>query len=673
MGACEVYWRTMQGEVNKFWFSKVYGIQQCRHFSEKLFRKQLLRKVGPAWFQELAENQTNAVDSIFDAVSDNELGEQFELCHQALKTLGLEPLPIKSDLVSAIQFSQGNDLAFFWFLYDKVYNACPITSSKQTFSLNERLILSSICHLDMMSTLRELDRILPPVKKKPKKRTVSIACQPVKYLCPYDEPTPKPKLQPLRCITEPKRIHPKFAIYRRYKDSCYVIRNETNRWFAEKNLMASESRNIAREIICEEIKKIVDGNFDREAVMNGLCEKHRTEATKFNRMMRRVLTELSQPNPERAIEDKLEDYDIFERGIIYGVQVELTKFEDEFRDLSDSREKRVIAETILRQIIEQAAELKYIHLCEKCEDCCEEKRKLMPSVTQVEACKSETESSEPSEDDEVKFFHRPTTLLPCRFDYENIFSSKFLNDCGAVKNSINAVLKLDKHLTEDNAIMACLRDMWRNEMKAWNEKQVRVTREKEEYPFRACGKIGKNKRKVFCLLRVAIDLMRKNPKFVLVSFPDVERLPILRTWILLRYGFRFDDAYNEKLWKVNKVNQSRIVDERFFPEIEVPKVESFGAQGPSICYDKVIKNSKIVRSNFEACSIFLLFLSTQRDAWIKNYFHTINTKAIEANRLLWSTMEPLMCDTERMRQIFYAYMSPRLHDCERTIMNQQIG
>lgn len=88
-----------------------------------------------------------------------------------------------------------------------------------------------------------------------------------------------------------------------------------------------------------------------------------------------------------------------------------------------------------------------------------------------------------------------------------------------MKNSINAALQLDKHLTEDNAITVCLQDMWQLELKLWNEKRQNELEEKQQRVVADCDKIGKSKQKVFNLLSKGISLMRKNPKFVLASMP----------------------------------------------------------------------------------------------------------------------------------------------------------
>lgn len=580
--------------------------------------KYMATQIGPAWFQELSSSQIAAANLIFSAVSFDSDEVQLERCRNALSAIGLDPLPKKFDLLTAIQFSRNNDLAFLWFLYDSVYNSCDDIASKKHFPLNERLILSSICHLDMMTTMRELDRVLPKPAVKPKpQQSFSTPRKAIKYATPYDEPVPKPKPQQDRFYEPPQRQHPKFEIYRNYKNPCYIIQNETNRWYAQEKLLPSESRNIAKAIVCEQINKVADQKFDREKVLNGLCEKHRVEATKFNQIMMKVLNDPMNIHSD----ENLKDCDPFERGIIYGIQLELAKTEKEFHDVAEKYQKQVIVKTMLRQIVENAADLKFIHLCEKCEKCILSK-KLYRDIVKVNeqeevSIEPTDEIPQPKDKNQIKFFRRSSISSPFEFDYEKIFATSFLNDCGVVKNSINIALELDKNLTEDNAITVCLQDMWQLELKLWNEKRQKELEENQQRVVADCDKIGKSKQKVFNLLSRGITLMRKNPKFVLASLPDAHRLPILREWILHRFGFRYSLKDNEEKWKQNKFYRDRLEAAGIVPRLEVPSLKMFGIKKPrpDMSYDVALKHAKKVTENLRKS--FLRSFSQ----FIQNFHH----------------------------------------------------
>lgn len=554
----------------------------------------LRKDVGPAWFQELSETQMFAANLIFNAVSDGFEQVQNKKCRQLLTSLGLEPLPSKADLVKAIKISRGSDLAFLWFLYDSVYNLCDDLSPAKVYSQNERLLLSCICHLDMETTLRELDRILP--KPKPVRKPKCVARHQKPKLCyelPYDEPVPKPKLQPLRCYQPPRKIQPKFAIYMKYKDPSYVIKNETNRWFAQEKLLPSESKNIARGILCGEIGKVIDQNFDREKVFSSLCEKHRIESEKFHKIMTKMLFDQDNSDSEALSDEYLKDFDRFERGVIYGLQLEISKTEKEFLSVAERHQKQIMMRTLVKQIVEDAADRKFVRYCKNCED-------------YVGGRKSETEKAKDDErqptilekgipENNAKFFRSSTPNSPFTFDYEQIFATSHLEDYGIVKNSINSVLDLEKHLTQDRAIADCIHSMWRLELERWNKK-VRAEEEKRR-AMPSCKEIGKNKRKIFDVLKKGIAWISEEPRFVLASLPEAHCLPILREWAFQRFGVLQTDEDNKKQWKIDKLNRGMLEDMNLFPTIKVPTFHAIGIKKNSISCDEACCKSKLVSSS----------------------------------------------------------------------------
>ena len=528
-------------------------------------------EVGPRWYQELSREQLTAVDRISEAIEDEIEECQFDRCIEVLSVIGLSPLSKKSEILTAIEFSRGNDIAFLWSLYESMFGACAITHSKRIFSYNERLILSSICHLDMILTLRELDKILPKPEMNKKEKCVRKKIKQT-YELPYDEPVPKPKMQPKRFLEPPSWVNPKFELYKNYKNLKFKIKNEESRWFAASGLIPSAENRIARKIICDELYKVVGGNYNRKNVQSSLCEKHRIESSKFNQFMKKM-TERQRDDNE--IEDKLKDLSMFERGIAYGVLCEMKKIEKECRAQEDNREKQVMMKTILRKLAENAADLKYIHLCKNCENCLKNYQNT-PKPIECHQKEPSTVNSQSEDDNQIKFFHRPSPTSPFEFDYEKIFNENFLHDFGVVRNSINAALELDKHLTLDNAITASLRDMWRVEMKLWNEKR----REAKEKFVVDWEKIGKNKQKMFGVLKKAMISMQKNPKFVLVSLPESHRLPFLKEWILKRFGIRYDSNFNEQMWKLNKLQQDKLDSMGIVPKVPVPTIkEALGFKG----------------------------------------------------------------------------------------------
>lgn len=542
----------------------------------------LARQAGPIWFQELSPTQITAADKILDAVSDETEDCQYKRCREVLRDIGLLPLPHSTVIMKSVRLSRGNDLAFLWLLYDMIYGTCEDLKSKKLFVFGERLILSCICHLDMMTTLRELDRVLPKPEKKGEAKCEQIEpskCKAVKYASPYDEPVPKPTLQPKRFYPPLQRRHPLFELYKSYKDPGFVIENEVNRWFAYESgaLVPNEARYIVKRIVCKQIALAVTEKSDRPA----LCGKHREESSKFNQMLRQVLSGKSN------LEEKLKDFDQVDRGIIHEVHHEMDKAQKALQDLNDDRDRKASARMLMQQIVHKAEDLKYMRLCKSCRKCIEPQQNLIECVD---------EGKLPASDEQqIKFFHRPSPSSPLELDYEKIFATAGMDDCGVVRNSINRALGLEKHLTEDNAITVCLKDMWRAELDKWSEKRRQEMEEQQTRVVADCDAIGKSKQKVLGLLLKAIELMRKNPKFVLVQLPNVHRLPILREWILHRFGFRYGEEFIKRQMKVSKYQRDRLDMKGPLSRIDVPSYKALGIKRTRMTMDEASRKIKRVR------------------------------------------------------------------------------
>lgn len=455
---------------------------------------------------------------LFTALIDDGINCQLIRVKHVLIGIGIKPLPPKSQLIKAIKFSRSSDLAFLWFLYDSIYRTADDHCSQKKYSFNERVILSCICHLDMLVTFRELDKILPKPDASCNSREIIQKKHKYSHILP---PKPVPPLD----------------IYEIYKDPFYVIENESNRWFAIEGLVQSESYCIAQKILAEEISKIPKTLQNSKS----LCAQHLKESSKFYQTMKKLTHENQQKD---FLEENHKHLSIFERGIAYGMFVEFQKYEKEFNEKSERIETEIIVKSLLHQVINNSFNRRFIHLCEKCEEMSHpnshEKYEFPSDDDDICNKIPKTSSYDPSI---VKYYQRPSIdgNHPLSFDYEKIFSLDVINDYGVVKNSINTALKLDKYLTVDNAITTCLRDMWRITLKKWNEKRQADIEERQQRVVANCSEFGKNKEKILKLLREAIAIMRKNPKFVLAALPQCHRLPILREWILQRYGFKYID------------------------------------------------------------------------------------------------------------------------------------
>ncbi|KAG5684785.1 hypothetical protein PVAND_013998 [Polypedilum vanderplanki] len=457
-------------------------------FEDKKISKHLKKeklKMKPRWFNNLAVNQVAAANMICLALQRPTIKEQLNCMKHIITALKLKKPPTEKQLTSAIEFSRGNDLAFLWYLYKSVNKSTDEICSQKKFTKNEKIVLSCICHLDMLTTLRQLDKILP----KPSNDRIKNKKNPAKILKPV----------------------PDLKIYEVYEDEFYIIENEENRWFERDFLIPSKQHCWAQRLIMDQIKNL--DQIDREKLF-------RNDAGK----LKEFLKNLEHENEDKCeITKKINHLTNSEQKITCNFDQQLKETEKDFKNNQKKKETQIVAAALVNQCVDDAFNQRFLHLCEKCENPQMERQKL-----QVK------ERSTTYSPNTVKYFHLPSSISDSfKFDYEKIFSLNFLHDQHDVaKKSINAALELNKYLTVDNAITACLRDMWQKKLREWNEKRQAEIEERQHRVVFDCSSGEVDKEAAFKLLQKGIALMRKNSKFLLAALPQSHRLPILKEWIL---------------------------------------------------------------------------------------------------------------------------------------------
>ncbi|XP_054736542.1 uncharacterized protein LOC129243505 [Anastrepha obliqua] len=232
---------------------------------EKEFLTQFMsNKDVPSWYCGTSLFQIEAADELSNSIRDD---VEQETCHRVrhcLNRLGLSPSVANKDLKVLMKLSGGNDLAFLWFLMELYYK----TPGGQYDSINEQIILTSISHLDMITTLRELDRILPPGNaskrqleqrqkrqlnnrtwKTPPRRKVK------KHSSPYFNRLERPIQFGESLALERPDFKVRFLFYDIYKDPNYVPPNEVNRWYA-KHFMQTP-KGITARTLSEYLKELI--------------------------------------------------------------------------------------------------------------------------------------------------------------------------------------------------------------------------------------------------------------------------------------------------------------------------------------------------------------------------------------------------------------------------------
>jgi len=245
-------------------------------------------KLGIAkWFRGTSTFQIKAADDLQNALRDDVEQNTTHRIRAVMQSLGLEP-PMKTRLLRGVmKMSKCNDLAFLFGIMTVFYKK---NKTGKGYSLNEQIIMSTIAHLDMIATLRELDRILPPghISKKQQEildkiearrvRAIKKAMRPrkpkVPAISPYFEKLVRPKFHSTNLGCKMPDITTSSIPYERYLDPHYKIPN-SNRWFATYSLRPSE--RIVRAIIDEEIDKIFcdfECMLQRANNMEIICEYH---------------------------------------------------------------------------------------------------------------------------------------------------------------------------------------------------------------------------------------------------------------------------------------------------------------------------------------------------------------------------------------------------------------
>uniref|UniRef100_A0A1A9X2I2 Uncharacterized protein n=1 Tax=Glossina brevipalpis TaxID=37001 RepID=A0A1A9X2I2_9MUSC len=261
--------------------------------------KRNLRSVGsylrarnvPGWYRALSTFQIKAINALNQSLNDDHDQMTTHRTEHCLGQLGLNP-PVKSDeLRIVLELSKANDLAFLWFLMERHYKKkekCfqneELGNSKRTYTINEQLIMSAISQLDMITTLRELEKWLPPSqtpnyvqRKRAEQKEQKVQLEddkpkkPIskpKYILPYFSKTtcPVPKIPNL--TAKPKDFKVYSPLFEKSKNPNYNVRNEETRWYADRN----------PDNIKEDIAKVYEGfklaNLSIETVEK-LRKRHR--------------------------------------------------------------------------------------------------------------------------------------------------------------------------------------------------------------------------------------------------------------------------------------------------------------------------------------------------------------------------------------------------------------
>lgn len=233
------------------------------------------------WYRGLSAKQRLGCNNLLHSLRDDNAQESTYRVHRCLQRLGLNPMVTSKQIMIIMSISQLNDLAFLWFTWEAYYKQPQDYDTEDArYTVNEQLLLTGIMHLDMMTTMRALDDLLPNREHSKK----SIDMQRARELkqqrqagqalrdqrnpqggsrgqmswdaeeiraSPYLLSQRRPKPYGPSRISQPKSKTIIFPRYEKYRDRMYHIPNESSRWFAtyEPSPVRNEIKRCLSEVL----------------------------------------------------------------------------------------------------------------------------------------------------------------------------------------------------------------------------------------------------------------------------------------------------------------------------------------------------------------------------------------------------------------------------------------
>ncbi|XP_075165188.1 uncharacterized protein LOC142237679 isoform X2 [Haematobia irritans] len=656
---------------------------------ELLLRDFLRKKDIPPWFRGTSIFHLQGTDQLFRAIRDDLEQRTSHRVKTCLYMIGLEPLPSSRELKFLMLLSRGNDLAFLWFLMEWLYK----TPSQNNFSLNEQLICSSICHLDMITTLRELDRILPlaneygirtnKVRRQGQRdyshsfsKTITAKTA---HILPYFEKIQRPQPYGKSLTLNIPHFKVQFNTYSDYADPNHVVQNECNRWYAEYDF--HPGRRVAFNLIQNAVANIFENlgaaNIDSAAIKS-LCGYHKA-LKQIEEQHRCKLKIMFRDKCLRRYFSNCTDTSEHSRRIKETIDAEIKKQMCSFRYQTKTIRRNLIVRTITSGSDQTDAVIG--NYDDKCANTMEDRRicrkchsdndnspygngpeeivvdNLMrtnlddgyiglllsgkfTSQMSLFAKKYLERYDYGYEDDFSKqsqmYFHSPTTNTPYFFDYRKIFLQTAKHNSSDEMNSKMIKKAFLEALDKDIATL--------NELGEAKSKLYLFSSES------ACRQdltsIGvKDKALLDKMLFESFQRMQKNPKFVLAQLPNAHKLPMLREWIARRFG---------KVYSARDRRASFRYSLRVFHALD-----NISFDFPTPTTDQLGQN-KFINYN---CKDYL----GNKVKYIKERFYSRLENAImKQSRTYWLAIRGYLCSgTGPPRQTFFAYMPSHIKDIQR--------
>lgn len=625
----------------------------------------------PQWFRGLSVFQKKAADELHMSIRDDTEQGTSHRVRTCLAGIGVSPVVSGAPLKIALRWCGGNDIAFLWFIMELCYRDSCAECSHLLFkyNINEQIIMSSIAHLDMVTTLKELDRILPPPQYKSSKQNLNLehkistskwnlnkrksSSKKSQYSLPYFEKLRRPIPYVQQGRAKPADNMLKFRQYLEYLNPNHIVLNESNRWYSKYEL--SSSKRVSKFIL----GKVFSNIFSNKEIDSTFCAAHRNK-----RMNKTTCARIRRVNAYNRRKN-------LRNGVIIDEPPERLQKDD------CSEEKNKNFNTLGKATCEEI-DLNLILLSEdslsSVESTCSEGdafKKISLACLKIDL-EGKTESPKHTlVDDEAcfcrydyghgfpvgnslndadKFFKAPEINKPFKFQCSQIFQLK------AEPDSIRAAIckafcceSLTRVADTEVCVEKCVANIWEKEVRRDSEKRENLRKQEElekemqlksplNYNFKYID--PRDSTLMNSMLLDAMKYMRKNRKFVLASMPEAHKLPLLHEWIRVRYGLTYSETEKREAGEISRRIFERIKAVGMnvgVPQNEFGKINSVSYG----CRDFFTHKTNLVRSK---------------------YYHNFKSTHLEEVRILWIAMSPYQWIRGPPKDTFFAYLPSNARD-----------
>uniref|UniRef100_A0A1B0BZB2 Uncharacterized protein n=1 Tax=Glossina palpalis gambiensis TaxID=67801 RepID=A0A1B0BZB2_9MUSC len=366
----------LPGVSQSFWDDRFLHLPENASASKKAQGeciRRSLKRVGtflrkrdlPGWYRALSKFQIRSINELHKSLTDDYDQLTIHRTVRCIRQLGLHPQVSPEDLRVILELSKANDLAFLWFLMERHYQkkkrgVChekELDDSRQTYNINEQLIMSAISHLDMVTTMRELEKVLPPPqppgygqrkKKQGKEQKAQLndnKCRKptsgCKYILPYFSKLTCPVLKIPKLTAKPKDMKVFTPFFAKSKNPDYHVRNEETRWYANCN------PNNIKDDIARVYEGFKSANLS-DATVEKLRKRHR-EIENLQTSLHDHLSKIAEEKFNAYVDDgKLKSTQEPRERIMSHLEKEVELCMEDFRKTAERSRKQFIQTTLIK-------------------------------------------------------------------------------------------------------------------------------------------------------------------------------------------------------------------------------------------------------------------------------------------------------------------------------------